>query len=136
MEPVEEGKPPVQYVLVRKDLPVYVQMVNVAHAAGEAIRSAPISKRTIVRLLHVADEAELLSYHDRLVAKGYHVGLVREPDEPYNGAAMAFAIEPLTERVSGIAKVVFHLRTAGKSYCPTCNCVLDDGRCTGCMHGH
>lgn len=108
----EEGKAPVQYVLVRKDLPVYVQMVNVGHACGEAIRAAPISKRTIIRLLHVQDEVELMQFHDKLVAKGYHVGLVREPDAPYNNQAMAFAIEPMTERTSGIAKVVFHLKTA------------------------
>lgn len=131
--PIKASRP-FKYILVRKDLPVYVQMMNVAHAVGKAIRSAPISKRTIVRLLHVADEAELLVYHDRLVTKGYHVGLVREP-EPYSGAAMAFAVEPLTERVNGIAKVVTCLRTASKSYCPVCNCVLDDGRCTGCMYG-
>lgn len=112
MEPVEEGKPPVQYVLVRKDLPIFVQMVNVAHAAGEAIRVAPISKRTVVRLLHVENEEELLAYRDKLVAKGFHVALVNEPDEPYNGQAMSLATEPLTERTSAISKIVFHLKTA------------------------
>jgi hypothetical protein len=135
MKTIEEGKLPAQYVLVRKDLPVFVQMVNVAHAAGEAIRAAPISKRTIVRLLHVQNEEELLSYRDKLVAKGFHVALVNEPDAPYNGQAMSLATEPLTERTSAVSKVVFHLRPAGKSYCPTCGCVLDDGRCTGCIYG-
>lgn len=106
------GKPPAQYVLVRKDLPVYVQMVNVGHACGEAITAAPISKRTVIRLLHVTDEAELLQYRDRLVAKGFHVVVVHEPDEPYNGQAMSLATEPLTERISAISKIVFHLKTA------------------------
>jgi hypothetical protein len=112
--PEEEGleKPPAQYVLVRKDLPVYVQMVNVGHACGEAIRTAPISKRTVIRLLHVENEAELLEYYEKIKAKGFHVTLVNEPDAPYNGQAMSCATEPLTERTSAISKVVYHLKTA------------------------
>lgn len=112
MEPVEEGKPPAQYVLVRKDLPTFVQMVNVGHACGEAIVTAPISKRTVLRLLHVANEEELLQYRDKLVAKGFAVAVVYEPDPPYNGQAMSLATEPLTERTSAISKIVFHLKTA------------------------
>jgi hypothetical protein len=112
MEPIEEGKPPAQYVLVRKDLPVFVQMVNVGHACGEAVRTAPISKRTVIRLLHVENEAELLAYRDKLVAKGFHVALVNEPDAPYNGQAMSLATEPLTERTSAVSKIVYHLKTA------------------------
>jgi hypothetical protein len=108
----ESSKPPAQYVLVRKDLPIYVQMVNVGHACGEAVRAAPISKRTVIRLLHVTDEAELLEYYEKLKARGFHLALVNEPDPPYNGQAMAFATEPLTERTSAISKVVFHLKTA------------------------
>jgi len=107
-----EGKPPAQYVLVRKDLPVYVQMVNVGHACGEAIVTAPISKRTVIRLLHVENEAELLEYHQKLKEKGFHLALVNEPDAPYNGQAMAFATEPLIARTSAVSKVVFHLKPA------------------------
>lgn len=105
----DEEKAPVQYVLVRKDLPVNVQMVNVGHACGESIRVAPISKRTIIRMLHVETEAELRALHDKIVSKGYHVGLVVEPDPPHNGAAMALATEPMTERVSAFSKIVYHL---------------------------
>lgn len=105
-------KPPAQYVLVRKDLPVYVQMVNVGHACGEAILNAPISKRTVIRLLHVASEAELLEYKAKIEAKGFHVAVVHEPDPPYNGQAMSLATEPLTERTSALSKVVYHLKTA------------------------
>jgi hypothetical protein len=108
----QESKPPAQYVLVRKDLPIYVQMVNVGHACGEAILTAPISKRTVIRLLHVENEGELLEYYEKLKAKGFNLALVNEPDAPYNGAAMAFATEPLTERTSAISKVVFHLKPA------------------------
>ena len=120
MEPVvEEGKAPVQYVLVRQDLPVYVQMVNVGHACGEAIVTAPISKRTIIRLLHVADEEELLQFRDKLKAKGFALAVVHEPDPPYNGAAMTLATEPLLERTSAISKVVFHLKPARECSDPT-----------------
>jgi len=111
-EEIKEEKVPAQYVLVRKDLPVYVQMVNVGHACGEAILNAPINKRTVIRLLHVADEVELLLYRDKLTAKGFNIAVVNEPDAPYNGAAMAIATEPLTERTSSVSKVVFHLKPA------------------------
>ena len=105
-------KPPAQYVLVRKDLPTFVQMVNVGHACGESIRQAPISKRTVIRLLHVANEAELLEFKEKLEAKGFHVAVVYEPDPPYNGQAMSLATEPLTERTSALSKIVYHLKTA------------------------
>lgn len=105
-------RPPVQYVLVRRDLPVYVQMVHVGHACGEAILHAPISHDTVIRLLHVKDEAELRDYAARIAAKGIHVRLVEEPHAPYTGQAMALATEP-TQRGNAIGKVVWHLRRAG-----------------------
>ncbi len=108
---MDEKKAPIQYILVRKDLPIPVQMVNVGHAAGEAIRVAPIDKRTIVRLLHVEDEKELEEYNSKLISKNYHVGLVEEPCEPYNGAKMALATEPLTERINGLTKMFYHLKS-------------------------
>lgn len=105
----EETKAPVQYILVRKDLPVEVQMVNVGHAAGESIRTAPIDKRTKIRLLHVADETELIVYANKLADKKFEFDIVNEPDEPYNNTAMALATPPMTERVSSISKVLYHL---------------------------
>lgn len=106
----EVDKAPVQYVLVRKDLPANTQMVHVGHACGESIRVAPISKRTIIRLLHVTDEAELKQYHAKLVEKGFHVALVDEPDAPYLGQAMALATEPSPERTSALSKMLWHLK--------------------------
>lgn len=105
-------KVPVQYVLVRKDLPVEVQAINIGHATAEAIRIAPIDKRTTLKLLHVADAAELLWFQLELMSKGYHVGLVREPNPPHYGAAMALATEPLTARVSGLGRLFYHLKPA------------------------
>lgn len=137
MESTDEGKSHPQHILIWKDLFVYVQMANVAHVAGEVIHMVPASKRIIVRLLHIIDEAGLLACHDRPIAKGYNVGLVREPDKYYNGAVVAFATEPFIECVGGIASVVFRLRSAGKSHCSMRNCVFDDECCNnGYMHGH
>lgn len=87
-------------------------MVNVGHAAQEVVRVAPVDERTVIRLLHVENEVKLRSYHAKLVAKGFHVRLVEEPDPPYNGQAMALATEPATERISALGKIFFHLRRA------------------------
>lgn len=111
-EQTKESKPPIQYVLVRKDLPVYVQMVQVGHACGESIVTAPIDRRTVIRLLHVENETELLEYRDKLIFKGHAVCVVREPDAPYNGAAMSLATPPMTERINAIGKILFHLQAA------------------------
>ena len=105
-------KPPVQYVLVRKDLPVYIQMVNVGHACGEAIRQAPISRHTVLRLLHVENEQELTEYAKKLTDKGFHIALINERDEPWNGAAMALATEPSNERLNALGKLLYHLKAA------------------------
>lgn len=107
-----EEKAPVQYVLVRKDLPVYVQMVNVGHACGEAIVTAPISKRTIIRLLHVENEQELCAIHDVLKEKKFNVEIVRETSGPFAEQYMALATEPMTERISAIGKVFWYLKRA------------------------
>jgi hypothetical protein len=110
--PPDDQKPPVQYVLVRKDLPSVVQMVNVGHACGEAITVAPISRQTVLRVLHVRDEVELLSYADKLCEKDIHFAIVREPDAPYNNQNMALATEPSNERLNALGKLFFHLEKA------------------------
>lgn len=103
---------PKQFVLVRKDLPWPVQIVQACHAASEAIRIAPVDQRTAIVLLHVEDEPELKLYAQKFADKGYFFKLIEEPDEPFNGAAMALATEPMTERVSAFSKLVFHLSPA------------------------
>lgn len=107
-----DPKPPVQYVLVRQDLPVFIQMVNVGHACGEAIRQAPISRHTVLRLLHVQDETELIWYATKLHEKNFHHALINEPDAPWNGQAMALATEPSNERLNALGKMLYHLKAA------------------------
>jgi len=100
---------PVQYCLVRRDMAPEHQMVHVGHACAEAVRVAPISKRTILRLLHVADEAQLRDYHAKLLAKGFHVAIVDETDGPHAGQVTALATEPAAERLSALGKMFWHL---------------------------
>lgn len=104
---------PIQYILVRKDLAdVDDAVVQVAHAASEAIRAAPIDRRTTLRIKFVKDEAELLEYAVKLVETGVHIALIREPDAPYNGEATALATEPGTFRLNKLSKVLFLLPRA------------------------
>jgi hypothetical protein len=115
-------KPPVQYVIVRKDLPVFVQMVHACHAASEAVTVVPVDPTTHMRLLHVADEAELLRYSEELTRKGHAHRLIREPDmyvpgshfgaEDLNGPATALATDPASTRVSALGKIFWHLEKA------------------------
>lgn len=97
------------YILVRKDLPFAVQMVNVAHAAGESVVEAPIPSTTRAVILHVADEKELLKYVEIIKQKNFSHVLIKEPDEPYNGAAMALGLTPSNRR-NALRRVFYHLK--------------------------
>lgn len=105
----EPLRPPVAYILVRKDMPAKHQVVHVGHASAESIRVAPIPKTTIRRVLWVADETELRAYAEKLSAKGFHIALVLETDGPFAGQATALGVEPMTERLSALSKLVYHL---------------------------
>ena len=105
---MEDEKIPYQYILVRKDLPVEVQMINIAHAAGESILVAPIPSTTRVFLLGVDNEAQLMEYVRLVQAKEYHFVLIREPDEPYNNAAMSIGLAPSDKR-NQMKKLFYHL---------------------------
>lgn len=61
------------------------------HAAGE---TGPAGPHTIAVVLQVADEAELLQLHADLQAAELQPYLIREPDAPFCGAAMALALRP------------------------------------------
>jgi hypothetical protein len=106
---MEEDKTPYQYIVVRKDLPVEVQMINVGHAAGESIIEAPIPSTTRLVLLHAENENALLEIEGVVKAKGYHCVLIREPDEPYNNAAMSLGLAPSTKR-NQLRKLFYHFQ--------------------------
>jgi len=74
------------------------------HAAGE---TGPASPHTIAVVLQVADEAELLALYAELDAGSEHMPrLIREPDPPWDGQALALGF--LTPH--GKSKAVQHLR--------------------------
>jgi hypothetical protein len=102
-------KHPVCYVLVRRDLPKTRQAIDVGHAAQECVRTAPVDKRTALRVLWVKDEEELLQFANKLDQKNYANDLVYEPDEPYSGQCMSLGVAPLTERLSGLGRLFYHL---------------------------
>jgi hypothetical protein len=103
-----EAKLLYHYILVREDLPYPVQMVNVAHAAGESIIDAPIPSTTIAVILHVKDEAHLFEYADLIKNKDFPHVIIREPDEPYNNAAMSIGLQP-NDRRNALRKLFYHL---------------------------
>lgn len=74
------------------------------HAAGE---SGPADPGTIAVVLQVTDEAELMALFAELDTNDQHTPyLVREPDPPWNGQAMALGF--LTPH--GKSSAVQHLR--------------------------
>jgi len=103
-----EDKQFYHYILVRKDLPFPIQMVNVAHAAGESIIEAPIPTTTKAVLLHVKNEAELLEQEKLLKDKSIEHVSIREPDAPYDGALMAIGLSPSTRR-NALRRLFYHL---------------------------
>lgn len=99
---------PYQYILVRKDLPLEIQMVQVAHAAGESIIEVPVSSKTTCVLLYVETEAQLIEYEVLIKSKDFHCVLIREPDEPYNNQAMSIGLAPSIKR-NQLRKLFYHL---------------------------
>ncbi len=78
-------------MIIRRDLPQGAQLAQTIHAAGE---SGPAQSGTYAVALSARNEAELLKLHEKLSHYGVKHVLIREPDSPYNGAAMAIGIPP------------------------------------------
>jgi hypothetical protein len=92
---------PIQYIVVHrstKNLPG-VLACQTAHAAGEAIRKAPVSSDTRVVALVAEKSEDLEQLSQSLTAAGIHSVLIREPDAPYYGAATALGSEPLSQEI-------------------------------------
>lgn len=93
---------PYQYIVLHQSCRNHpgVLAVQAAHAAGESVRGGPAPGNTHVCALVAETSADLEALAGRLAAAGIHYVLIREPDEPYNGAAVALGIEPMErERV-------------------------------------
>lgn len=88
---------PFQYLVMHQSTKNHpgVLACQAAHAAGEAIRTAPISQETHVCALVAETSAEIEALAVRLTEAGIHHVVVREPDPPYFGAATALGTEPM-----------------------------------------
>jgi peptidyl-tRNA hydrolase PTH2 len=71
-----------------------VTAAQLTHAAGES-STGSLPPNTFAVVLQVPDEAALLAVHARLVAAAIPCHLIREPDAPWNGQAMALGVAPL-----------------------------------------
>lgn len=91
---------PYQYLVLHQSCRNHpgVAAVQAAHAAGESAFDGPVRGDTHVVAL-VADKSDdLEALAGRLAGAGLRYVLIREPDEPYNGAAVALGIEPTEDR--------------------------------------
>ena len=84
------------FVIVREDTPDGVQFAQTIHATGESCEGHP--KGTHAYALAARDEEHLLELADRLWAAEIPHVVVREPDPPYNGQAMAIGIFPTQDK--------------------------------------
>lgn len=82
---------------MRADLPRGVLAAQLIHAAGESAGGA-VPRGTHAVALAVPDEAALLAVAAHLRRRGLSFVLIREPDEPWRGAAMAIGLAPVPDR--------------------------------------
>lgn len=79
---------------MRSDLPRGVQAAQLVHAAGE---SSPgnLPQGTCAVVLTVPNETKLIELEFKLRLAGILLRMIREPDAPWNGQAMAIGICPI-----------------------------------------
>lgn len=92
------SRPPTQYIIVRRDLPLGHLAAQVAHAAGSGSERHPPETHVVV--LAVKNEAELREVAGRLAGHGIGHTLVEESDAPYEGQAMSIGIELVEDRTA------------------------------------
>lgn len=80
-------------MVVRADLPLGTVLAQTIHAAGES-HPLPVESGTYAVALQVPDEAALFAVSDQLTEAGFSHTLIREPDAPYLGQAMAIGLPP------------------------------------------
>jgi hypothetical protein len=91
------SQPYYHYCVVRIDLPLGVLSAQLLHAAGESATPLPLSGTRAV-CLAAKDEQELLKIALRLDRRQIPYKLIREPDLPWNGQAMAIGLHPTQDR--------------------------------------
>lgn len=88
---------PYQYLVLHKSCKNSPGIVacQAAHAATECIQSLPVSDQTHVCALEAETSADLETLGKLLTDAGLPHVVIREPDEPYNGAAVAVGVAPM-----------------------------------------
>jgi hypothetical protein len=83
-------------VIIRKDLPLGVQLAQTVHAAGESALLGILPRGTHAIVLAARDEAHFCDLEVKAKALGFVDSFVgfREPDAPYLGALMAIGFKP------------------------------------------
>ncbi len=71
-----------------------VQLVQVAHAAGESILREIQGEATSCIVLHLPDEQTLYMWSEILWMKGLFHRKIFEPDKPWNGQLMSIGVCP------------------------------------------
>lgn len=94
-------------MIVRQDLPLGRLAAMIVHAAGESSPGPSLPPDTHAVVLQVPDEVTLLDVASRLAVAGIQHVLVREPDPPYHGAAMAIGVSPQVR--AGLRPLLKHL---------------------------
>jgi hypothetical protein len=79
---------------------------QLVHAAGESAQNVTLPPHTHAVCLSVPHEAALLRLAEQLEANGISFILIREPDAPWNMAAMAIGLppQPKTKELVGVLK--------------------------------
>jgi hypothetical protein len=98
------------YIIVRKDLPSGTKLAQTGHASGESAMR-PLPEGTFLYVLHADDEDHLLRLAEKLRKSACPHIVVREPDEPFHGAATAIGCVPTLDR-KRIQKVTKGLQLA------------------------
>lgn len=114
MRPQPDGnvKPLRHIIIVREDLPLGIAAANIAHAAGESCEG-PLPTGTYAIVLGVRNEDHLLEKAQLLWDGQVPHKIINEPDEPYDGEAMAIGIWP-TRDVEDLRRFTSDLPLFGK----------------------
>jgi hypothetical protein len=91
---------PTQHIVLHQSVRNHpgVCAVQAAHAAGESVQGGPASGDTHVVALVAERSEDLESLSVTLTFAGIHHVVIREPDAPYNGAAVAVGVAPVVDR--------------------------------------
>lgn len=91
---------PTQYIVLHQSVRNHpgVCAVQAAHAGGESVLGVPATGDTRVVALMAERSEDLESLSVTLTDAGIHHAVIREPDAPYNGAAVAVGVVPVIDR--------------------------------------